>query len=282
MPELPEVEILARHLRPLLCGKKIRQLKVFRSRVTRPTPPAKLEKVLAGATFKNLTRRGKYLLFEFQQKSSKKNLTVLGHLGMTGRMFAALKSEPLPTHTAIVADLGNLNFVYEDFRYFGRMTLDLSSIQNLGPEPLDKNFPLENFTQSLKNSRQPIKVKLLDQSLIAGIGNIYASEALFRARISPKLPSNQLKPAQIKTLLRAVREVLNQAIKSRSTVPLKTMSGKSDALFYFSDDGEGYYEKRLRVYDRAGKPCLNCGTKIVRITQASRSTYFCSRCQRTP
>src|SRR5579862_3265618 len=132
MPELPEVEVLARHLRPFLRGKKIRRLKVLRPRITRPTPPAQLEKALAGATFEHLSRRGKYLLFEFQPKNSKKKLTVLGHLGMTGRMFAALKSEPLPSHTAVVGDLGDLNFIYQDFRYFGRMTLDLSSLQNLG------------------------------------------------------------------------------------------------------------------------------------------------------
>ena len=280
MPELPEVEILARHLRPLLHGKTIRSAKVLRERVTRPTPPKKLEKVLAGAKFKNLSRRGKYLLFEFEPKGAGKNPTVLGHLGMTGRMFAALKSEKLPRHAAVVCDLGDLNFIYEDVRYFGRMTLDLSSIENLGPEPLDKKFSAEMFAKALKRSGQSIKIKLLDQALIAGVGNIYASEALYRSKISPKLPANRLTLAQSKKLLGAIREVLNEAIKFGSTVPLKTMSGKSDALFYFSDDGEGFYEKRLRVYDRAGKSCRNCGSKIMRMTQAARSTYFCPRCQK--
>lgn len=280
MPELPEVEILARHLRPLLRGKKIRSVSVRRKRSVRPDHPPEFEKTLAGATFKNLSRRGKYLLFELQPKKPAKPLTVLGHLGMTGRMFIALKKEPLPKHTAVVFDLGDRNFVFEDDRYFGRMTLDLSPMDELGPEPLDKKLSPELFLQSLKSSRQPIKIKLLDQALIAGIGNIYASEALFRARLSPKLPANRLSPAQARDLLRAIRAVLNHSIKSGSTVPLKTMSGKSDALFYFHDDGEGFYEKRLRVYDRAGKPCLNCGTKIERITQAARSTYFCPRCQK--
>ena len=279
MPEMPEVEILARHLRPLLRGKTIRSVKVFRERSTRPTPPRQFEKALTGAKFKNLSRRGKYLLFELQPKNTKGKLPVLGHLGMTGRMFLALKKEKPPSHTAIIFDLGGWNFIFEDWRYFGRMTLDLSPIENLGPEPSEVSP--EAFGQSLKHSRQSIKVKLLDQSLIAGIGNIYASEALFRAGISPKLPANRLSSAQSKKLLHAIRGVLDDAVRFGSTVPLKTMSGKSGALFYFDEGGEGFYEKRLRIYDRAGKPCRNnCGGKIERITQAARSTYFCPRCQR--
>lgn len=278
MPEMPEVEVLARQLRPFLHGKKIRSVKVYRERSTRPTPPRQFEKVLAGAKFKSLSRRGKYLLFELQPKNSKEIITVLGHLGMTGRMFGAAKKEKLPKHTSVVFDLGSHHFIFEDWRYFGRMSLDLSSIEVLGPEPSD--VTPEMFWQSLKKSRQSIKVKLLDQGLIAGVGNIYASEALNRARISPKLPANRLTFVQAKKLLRAIRDVLNESIKAGSTVALKAVEEKSGALFYFDGDDQGYYERRLRVYDRAGKPCLNCGGKIVRITQAARSTYFCSTCQR--
>jgi formamidopyrimidine-DNA glycosylase len=278
MPEMPEVEVLVRHLRPRLCGKTIHSVKVYRARATRPTPAREFEKIVAGAKFKSLSRRGKYLLFEFQPKNSKKTFTVLGHLGMTGRMFTARKNGELPRHAAVVFDLGDRNFIYEDWRYFGRMTLDLSPIEALGPEPSD--MTLDTFEESLKRSRQPIKVKLLDQALIAGVGNIYASEALFRAGISPKRPANRLTLAQAKKLLRAIRDVLNDSIKAGSTFSLKAMDGEPDALFYFDDGSESYYERRLRVYDRAGKPCLNCETNIVRITQAARSTYFCPRCQR--
>lgn len=276
MPEMPEVEILARHLRPLLRDKTIRSVEVRRARAARPTLPGAFQKALTGSKFKTLSRRGKYLLFQLQK--SKQTFAVLGHLGMAGRMFVALKKETLPSHAAIVFDLGDRNFIYEDHRYFGRMSLDLSPLEALGPEPSEISPAV--FAESLKHSRQAIKIRLLDQSLIAGVGNIYASEALFRARISPKCPANQLTMAQAKKLLKAVRAVLTDAIKFGSTVPLQTMSGKSDALFYFRDDGEGFYEKRLRVYDRAGKPCRDCGTKIQRITQAARSTYFCPRCQR--
>jgi formamidopyrimidine-DNA glycosylase len=293
MPEMPEVEILSRHLRPLLRGKIVRNVSVRRERATRPTSPSEFERTLAGATFKDLTRRGKYMVFQLEgpaaargrrvrtpgsPEGQRKHVTVLGHLGMSGRMYVALKNEPLPKHAAIVFDLGGHHFIYEDWRYFGRMSLDLSPLDELGPEPSD--FSPEAFAAALKGSRQPIKIKLLDQAVIAGVGNIYASEALFRARISPKLAANQLSREQAKKLLRAVRDVLDDAVKFGSTVPIKTTSGKSDALFYFDEGGEGYYEKRLRVYDREGKPCLNkCGNKIVRLTQAARSTYFCPHCQ---
>jgi formamidopyrimidine-DNA glycosylase len=200
---------------------------------------------------------------------------------MTGRMFLAPKKDRLPLHTAVVFDLGKHNFIFEDPRYFGRMTLDLLPVKKLGPEPWDRNLSPEFLAKSLQRSRQSIKVKLLDQALIAGIGNIYASEALFRARIPPKLAANRLTLAQTKNLLRALRDVLNEAIKFGSTISLKTTNGNSGALFYFSNDGVSFYEKRLRVYDRFGKPCLNCATKIERITQAARSTYFCPRCQPT-
>jgi formamidopyrimidine-DNA glycosylase len=134
----------------------------------------------------------------------------------------------------------------------------------------------------LQRSRQPIKIKLLDQTVVAGVGNIYASEALFRAKISPKLPANELTLAQTKKLWRAIRDVLNEAIKFGSTVQLKFADGKSDGLFYFgrADHAPDFYEERLRVYDRMGKPCLNCRTPIHRFTQAARSTFYCPRCQK--
>ncbi|HEY1663751.1 MAG TPA: bifunctional DNA-formamidopyrimidine glycosylase/DNA-(apurinic or apyrimidinic site) lyase [Verrucomicrobiae bacterium] len=280
MPELPEVEVLGRRLWPLLRGKTIRGVTIHRARAVRPNSPEQFRKALAGAKFISLTRRAKYLLFGLKSKSPRKAMTILGHLGMTGRMYLALKSEKLPKHAAIVFDLGDRNFIYEDFRYFGRMTLDLSPLENLGPEPLDKKFSPQILAAKLKGSRQAIKIKLLDQSLIAGVGNIYASESLYRARISPKLAANRLTLAQTTRLCRTIREVLNEAIRYGSTVPLKSMSGKSDALFYFSDGSEGFCEKRLRVYNRAGQPCLNCRTPIQRLIQAARSTFYCPDCQK--
>jgi formamidopyrimidine-DNA glycosylase len=181
----------------------------------------------------------------------------------------------------VVLDLGGENLIYEDTRYFGRLTLDTSAVKKLGPEPLDGAFDKSAFAQSLKRSRQAIKIKLLDQTLIAGIGNIYASEALFRARIPPRLPARRLTASQVARLWRAIRKVLAEAIECGSTVPLNFGGGGSDGLFYFgrAAGAPDYYEERLRVYDRAGRPCLDCGRLIKRIRQAGRSTFYCPRCQ---
>jgi len=282
MPELPEVEILARHLRPLLCGKIIRAVDVRREKVLRPTSLKKFRRALTGAKFTDLARRGKYLLFTLRAKNTGEIIPLLGHLGMTGRMFLAPKNLSLPKHAAVIFDLGAMNFIYEDTRYFGRMTLDVSAIENLGLEPLEQHFSAKVLAANLKRSRQPIKIKLLDQTVVAGVGNIYASEALFRAKIPPQLPANQLTLAQTKKLWRAVRDVLTEAIKFGSTVQLKFADGKSDGLFYFgrAEDAPDFYEERLRVYDRAGKPCVNCHRPVKRIVQAARSTFYCPHCQK--
>jgi formamidopyrimidine-DNA glycosylase len=282
MPELPEVEILARHLQPLLRGKTISRVVVRRVKILKPTSLREFQRVLTGAKFTSLSRRGKYLLFELRSKTSGKPVTLLGHLGMTGRMFVVKNNEPLPKHAAVIFDLGRRNFIYEDTRYFGRLTLDVSAVEKLGPEPLGNEFTPEIFIRALKRSRQAVKVKLLDQSLVAGVGNIYASEALFRARISPKLAAKRLTIGQIKKLWRAIREVLGEAIAGGSTLPLNFSGGKSDGLFYFgrAPSQQDYYEERLRVYDRAGKSCQDCGHPIKRIIQAARSTFYCPQCQK--
>jgi formamidopyrimidine-DNA glycosylase len=282
MPELPEVEVLARHLRPLLRGKTIRGVNVRRAKVLAPTSPQRFRQTLLGARFTGLSRRGKYLLFQLNGGITGERVTLLGHLGMAGRMFLARENERLPAHAAVVLDLGGENFIYEDTRYFGRLTLDVSAAAKLGPEPLSEDFQLTVFARVLKRSRQAIKVKLLDQTLVAGIGNIYASEALFRARLSPRRAANKLTSGQIKRLWRAIRGVLAEAIRCGSTVPLNFGGGKSDGLFYFgrAPGTPDFYEERLRVYDREGQPCPNCRRPIRRMTQAARSTFFCPHCQR--
>jgi formamidopyrimidine-DNA glycosylase len=281
MPELPEVEVLAQHLRPLLRGRSVRRVDVRRPRVLRPTSPDQFTARMLGAKFLGLQRRGKYLLFEMMPARSGKKFAVLGHLGMTGRMFLASKTDAPPKHAAVVLNLGPQNFIYEDVRYFGRMTLDLSALESLGPEPLDSSFTLKAFAEALKRSRQAVKVKLLDQKVVAGVGNIYASEALFRAGISPRLPAHRLTRAQVERLRRGIRQVLKRAIRFGSTIPLNFSTHKSDGLFYYGSGGNGekHYAERLRVYDRAGQPCPRCGAPIKRIVQAARSTFYCPKCQ---
>lgn len=284
MPELPEVEVLVRHLHPALRGKSVCHVQVRRPKVILPDLSRPFQKRLTGARFESVTRRGKYLLFGFNSLARNEQFTLLGHLGMTGRMYLARSTDPLPKHAAVVLELDEGKFVYEDTRYFGRLTLDLSALQKLGPEPLNGDFATTNFARELKRSRQPIKVKLLDQSLIAGVGNIYASEALFRAGISPKVAANRLTSRQVRCLHANIRKVLREAIKCGSTIPLNFAGGKkSDGLFYFgrTDRAPDYYAERLLVYDRAGHPCPNCKYTIRRIVQASRSTFYCPHCQKT-
>jgi formamidopyrimidine-DNA glycosylase len=282
MPELPEVEILARHLSPLLRGKTVRAADVRRAKVLRPTRVRPFSEALIGARFTGVRRRGKYLLFDLKKKGAGP-FTCLGHLGMTGRMFLQPHGAELPKHTALVLDLGRLCFIYEDTRYFGRFALDTSAVKLLGPEPLSEGFTLDGFTAALSRSTQPIKVKLLDQHLVAGIGNIYACETLFRAKISPRRKARSLKWEEARLLHEQIRVVLQEAIDCGSTIPLD-FTGKfaKDRLFYFgrAADVPDYYKERLLVYDREGRPCPLCNTRIKRIIQGGRSSFFCPNCQR--
>jgi len=281
MPELPEVEVLARHLAPLLQHRKVQRVEVRRPRIIAPTALEEFSRKLVGATFFGLSRRGKYLLFEMRGRN-RKGFRLIGHLGMTGRMYLSPAKGALPKHAAVVLGLGAENFIFEDTRYFGRLTLDARAVAALGPEPLGGAFTAEYFAAALQRSTQPIKVKLLDQQLVAGIGNIYASEALFRAGIAPQLPARRLKPPQVARLRQTIRQALRDAIERGSTVPLNySGEGKQDGLFYFGSapGAPDFYEERLRVYDRAGKPCRKCRSPIKRIVQGARSTFFCPQCQ---
>jgi formamidopyrimidine-DNA glycosylase len=283
MPELPEVEVLVRQLNALLPNRTVRSVHVRRRRVLGNTSPQKLARALKGKTFAGVRRRGKFLLFDITHQNQDP-LLLLGHLGMTGRMYLSPGGTPLPKHAAVILDLGDDNFVFEDTRYFGKLTLDTAPLDRLGPEPLDNSFGAKTLAENLARSSQPIKIKLLDQSVVAGVGNIYASEALFRARISPLLPARRLSTHQIKRLHEAIRKVLTQAIEFGSTVPL-TYAGadQKNALFYYGSapTAQNSHEERLLVYDREGHPCGRCGRLIQRIFQSGRSTFYCLQCQST-
>ena len=278
MPELPEVEILARHLAPLLKGRMVRRVEIRRPKVIAPTSEAELSATLSGARFIDLARRGKYLLFTLTKSRSQPPIKLVGHLGMTGRMFLATKRSALPRHVAVLLDLGRHNFVFEDTRYFGRFTLDAGGPAKLGPEPLSEEFTPEYMEQSLRNSSQSIKVKLLDQRLVAGVGNIYASEALFRAGIPPRFAARRLTRSQIGRMWQGIRDVLSEAIRLGSSMALNFDGrGERDGLFYHGSaaGAASDVENRFMVYDRAGEPCFRCGTVIKRVVQAGRSTFYC-------
>lgn len=283
MPELPEVEMLVRHLAPLLQNKTVRKVRVRRERVLAGTPARILKKSLVGARFTGLSRRGKFLLFAFRRADGDEPRILVGHLGMTGRMYLAPINVPLPKHAAVVLGLDRENFIFEDTRYFGRFTLQTETVDKLGPEPLAEESTPEGFRQALRGSRQAIKVKLLDQTLVAGVGNIYACEALFLAGISPKRQARKLRPEQVAELWRSIRQVLSQAIERGSTLPLSySGAGKRDGLFYFGGTPQApqSYQERFWVYDRQDQPCRRCQTPIKRLVQAGRSTFHCPHCQR--
>lgn len=283
MPELPEVEVLARHLRPLIQGKTIREVNVRRAKSLRGTTEKAFMQALVGARFSGLTRRGKYLLFELRPKGARDAFQMLGHLGMTGRMYLQPKGVELAKHAAVVLALGKHEFVFEDTRCFGRLTLDLSSLNGLGPEPWSEEFTVDYFHGQLKRSAQPIKVKLLDQALVAGVGNIYAGEALFHAGLSPRRQSRRLTRAQASRLRGNIQRILSDAIALGSSIKLDFEgSGKKDGLFYYggSDVATDPPAERFAVYGREAQPCPACATPIKRIVQSARSAFFCPRCQR--
>jgi formamidopyrimidine-DNA glycosylase len=198
-------------------------------------------------------------------------------------MYLLPRGQALPKHTAVVMDLGEEQFVFEDTRYFGRFTLATEALEGLGPEPFSEEFTPASFGEGLARSIQPIKVKLLDQTLVAGIGNIYASEALFRAGISPRVPARRLNHKLVSQLWGSIRTTLAEAIEFGSTVALNFSGvGERERLFYYgrTPGSPATYEERLLVYDRESQSCLKCGTPIKRIVQAARSTFYCRRCQR--
>ncbi len=281
MPELPEVEVLVRYLKPLVSGKVIGQATVHRAKSVRPGSVSRMRRIVEGSKIISLRRRAKYLLFELK-KGKGDTFLMLGHLGMTGRMYVQPARKPLPKHTAVSFRLGRGVFVFEDTRYFGRLTLDTTSLDSLGPEPLSEDFSGKILHAALGHCKQAIKPKLLDQTLLAGVGNIYASEVLWRARISPRKMSRRLTLIQCEALAQSIVEVLTEAIKCGSTVALNFAGyGESDGVFYYgSQDEDENYEERLMVYDGEGEPCERCGTLIRRIVQVARSTYFCPKCQR--
>ena len=274
MPELPEVEWVVRGLNRVLPGAEIRSVTVHCPRLLRPTPSETLRRALVGARIQTVDRRGKYIVFHLTPETGKKPFQICAHLGMTGRMDVVASDRALPKHAVVTLELGARRFIFEDARKFGRFTLDTEPLSRLGPEPLSDSFSPEGLSTSLTCSRQPIKSFLLDQSRVAGVGNIYASEALFRAGIHPRRVAGTVSTDEAVRLHHAIRAVLHEAIAAAE-------SGDSGTRFYYGVDGAstGDAPSRFRVYDRDDDPCLVCGGSIERIVQSGRSSFFCPGCQ---
>lgn len=272
MPELPEVETIVRCLAPVLTGRQIADVAIEWPGILGEMPAEEFRHVIVGRRFESVTRRGKYILARLSGGAA-----LSFHLKMTGQLLLRTSDSPPDrfVRATLVLDDG-IELRFADARKFGRIRLlDEEALgaleQSLGEEPLGGGFTLERFTEILRPRSTRIKALLLDQRVIAGIGNIYADEALFMAGVYPSRPAKSLSPAEVKRLHEAIREVLRLSILNRGT----TFSSYRDG---FGQQGANQY--RLQVYRRHGQPCPKCRTPLERIVVAGRGTHVCARCQR--
>jgi formamidopyrimidine-DNA glycosylase len=275
MPELPEVEMVVRHLRKLFIGRTILKAQLIRPALAPNNSPRQFASWLRNVTLTEATRRGKYILLHFDNTRS-----LLTHLRMTGRFLSLDDDHPNPPHTHALFWFDNAKkLAFNDQRHFGLMHVartaeldQLKHLSKLAPEPFGEAFTAQYLHETLGRSKKPIKLTLLDQTKVLGLGNIYASEALHRARINPQLPSHQLSKPRATTLHREIVNVLIEAIANNSTLNTdpENISGSYTG---------GVYETMTKVYERAGLPCYSCQTPIRRFVQGGRSTYDCPRCQ---
>ncbi len=276
MPELPEVELVAKSLDVLIKGRKIVAAELLRERLAPDSAPSVFSERLNSSTVNFVHRRGKHVLFDLDSGH-----TLITHLRMSGRfMLLPLEREnPKFTHAVFYLD-DETRLVFQDQRHFGLMKVvktrvlhEAKELKKLAPEPLSEEFSLKYFRDTLKTSKRSIKEFLLDQTKVCGLGNIYASEALFLANIDPQKVANKVSVKKSAPLHEKIREVLFEAIAQGST--LNVDPENIDGSYYNAG-----IETRWRVYDREDLPCTHCKTPIIRLKQGGRSTYFCRKCQR--
>ena len=283
MPELPEVETVRRGLAPAMQGGVIARARINRPDLRWPFPENMAGR-LTGQKILGLRRRSKYILIDLASGES-----LLIHLGMSGRMLVSgdplgqfVHDHPAPAkHDHVVIDMENgARITFNDPRRFGAMDLmptqtaeDHPLLNKLGPEPLGNQFNADHLIAALKSRTMPVKSALLDQRIVAGLGNIYVCEVLFRAGISPKRRVSKISALRIATLVPIIRDVLQEAIDA----------GGSSLRDFRQADGElGYFQHRFDVYDREGDPCRtpDCTGHIARVVQSGRSSFYCPSCQR--
>jgi formamidopyrimidine-DNA glycosylase len=270
MPELPEVETVVRDLSRLVVGATIRSVEIVHRDLI-DGDPDRFARELRGRTIAGISRRAKNIVIDLGDDR------LVVNLGMTGRLLVVDPAEPPPSHPGVRFALDDARILlYHDVRRFGRLALLTAEEwsareQALGYEPLSPEFTPRALLDLAHRSRVTIKVWLMDQHRVVGVGNIYASEALFRAKIDPRRPANSLTLAEAKRLRNAIQAVLNEAIEFRGTTLLDYRDASGE---------EGRFADRLRVYDREGEPCRVCRTPIRRIVQGGRSTFFCEHCQK--
>jgi formamidopyrimidine-DNA glycosylase len=283
MPELPEVETVARDLRPRIVGATIVGARCSWARTLRSHSPDAFAEAIAGRRVEAVGRRAKQVVIDLSGEAA---LTV--HLKMTGQLFVVPAETPEDPYVRLVLELDDGREIrFRDIRKFGKVGLygrdplsgeltaevgGASVFAALGPEPLDPAFTLRDFRRRLRRRKGRLKPLLLDQSFVVGIGNIYADEALWTARLHPLRTVGTLRPPDERRVFEAVRTILAEAIERRG----------SSIDDYTAPDGDGSMQERLQVYQRTGEPCPRCGRPVKRIVIGARSTHFCSWCQRLP
>jgi formamidopyrimidine-DNA glycosylase len=276
VPELPEVETIRLQLAPSLEGRRLERIEVLDPRWCEPAPPASIADALDGRVIETTGRRGKYLILSFED-----DVHLVMHLRMTGNLLLAPAGAEEPGHLRVRMALeGGENVLFGDVRRFGTGDVLLGSgalaeffASRLGVEPLSPDFTAEALRAQARGRKQPVKAFLLNQERVAGVGNIYADEALFRARIHPLRPVGTLKRPQIEALRDAVVETLELGIDSK---------GASIDDYRHVDGARGTFQDRFLVHTREGEPCPRCDTPISKMRAAGRGTYFCPSCQRRP
>jgi formamidopyrimidine-DNA glycosylase len=282
MPELPEVETIANGLHARVHGQRIASVWTSGKPQTFKSPEAEIADALTGATIDSVRRVGKTIVMTVARSGSKKQqspVEFLIHLGMTGRLLVSQPEVPLPTHTHAILSLADGREVrFVDPRRFGLLSIHSqpatgthhpANYAGPGREPL--TISLEDFIALFRGRKTPIKAALLNQSLLHGVGNIYADESLFRAGIRPRRQAGRLTREELARLRSALRDVLRRAIK---------LGGSSVSDYVDAEGMRGYFQIEHKVYGRGGEPCLVCGTPIEKITLAGRGTHFCPQCQK--
>lgn len=273
MPELPEVESVRYGLQQQVAGSCIRKVEVFWPNIIRTPNTPDFERKLEGQKIKEIKRRGKFLLFILS------DWVLVSHLRMEGKYSVVSEKDPIQKHTHVIFHLTDgRELRYLDVRKFGRMSLlpkgeevTESSLIKLGPEPVKDQLHFEPFFIKLKNHKKSIKALLLDQTLVAGIGNIYADEVLFRSKIHPERPSSSLSKAEAKELHRSILFIMKEAVEAGGTT-IRTYENSFGKM--------GGYQRKLKVYGRKDLPCSVCGTPIKKIKVAQRGTHYCPFCQK--
>jgi formamidopyrimidine-DNA glycosylase len=290
MPELPEVEIVRRGLERWVTGRRITDVTVGHPRAVRRHLPGAddFESRLRGRTFGVPARRGKYLWLPLHDDRADSSEALLAHLGMSGQLLVTRPDAPAEVHLRVRFSFSDirgqdaLELRFVDQRTFGGLAIAAVDgrdgvplpVAHIARDPLDPAFDDDLFAAALRRRRSGLKRALLDQSLISGVGNIYADEALWRARLHYDRPTATMRRAQVVAVLAAARAVMTEALDHGGT--------SFDALYVNVDGDGGYFERSLDAYGRAGEPCRRCGTPIVREPFMNRSSYRCPRCQPRP